>query len=74
MNNEICLMCQTEDAYWVWILPDNEKVLVCNVCYERIMEEQQKDQTRYLGRFQLLEEYYAEKEIENGSLGIRLTQ
>lgn len=74
MESTICLMCGTEDAYWVWTLPDGGEVFICNVCYERIMDEQQKDQTRHLGKFQLLEEYLAEKELDNGAKGFRLTQ
>ena len=74
MNNEICLMCQKEVAIWMYIIDDKEQYWVCQKCYEDIMEDNRKDGTKAPGKFILLEEYYAEKEIENGSLGIRLTQ
>ena len=73
MEKEICIMCGTEDATWWWQLNEKDGVAICNVCYEIITEEKQKDPTRHLGTFMTLEDYLTKKELDNGLQGNRLT-
>lgn len=72
METEICLMCQTEDAMFMWELGENEWVPVCECCRRIINDKVDEDLPK--PRFMEIKEYYAKKELNNGAQGMKLTQ